>query len=725
MASKEDKKIIELALQRYQQAEEADAEFRREFVKDLEFISDDQWDSLSRQQRTESSRPCFTVDRINPSLRQIVNEERQNRPAILVRPAGSNATEEVAKVLAGIIRHIEQESSADAAYDTAGWYAAAGGVGYLRIRNEYEDEASFDQRLVIEAIADPMTVRYDPASVAVDGSDAEWAFIVDRITHSEYQRRYPEADDPDGEEWEDTLVEDPAWTNDNNLLIAEYFYRDLEAVKIYQVQDLVTGEVAVTRLAPPQEVIDAGLARIIQQRTTYLPTIRWCLMTSNRILERSTFAGDRIPIVPVYGESYFVNGQRFKCGAVRRAKDAQKILNYTTSNQVEIIDLNAKAPFIGAAGQFDTFEDNWRDANRKNFGYLEYNPTDVNGNPVPAPQRNSFEAPIQSVQATKLMAVEDIKAVFGIFDASLGAAGNETSGVAILARKEQSGVSNYHYYDNLVRSVRALGRILVRAIPEYYDTPRMVRIVKPNDEQEFVGINMVSDAGVIDLNLGRYDVVVKTGPSYSTRREEMVSKGLELISAYPNAAPLIADLVAEQLDFEGARQIARRLRAAVPPEIAAVDEEFSDNSAKAMVPQLQAQVRQAQSSLEALNAHAEEVERELAATKDELRLSRLRADVELTKAEMDQAIKMRGLEFDEQKTELDFLLKEQELLIQRDQLKLEEAKLALAGTVEMSAVGDRIFERAAQEEVRIATGGDAVDSATPSKIMESPSGLPG
>lgn len=717
------KKIIETALKRYHQAEEADAEFRREFVKDLEFISDDQWDSIARQQRTESSRPCFTVDRINPSLRQIVNEERQNRPAILVRPAGSDATEEVAKVIAGIIRHIEQDSSAEAAYDTAGWYAAAGGVGYLRIRSEYESMDSFDQKLVIEAVADPMTVMFDPASTAVDGSDANWAFIVDRISKDEFKARYPDADEPQ-DDWQDSLVEDPDWVDEDSLMIAEYFYKDHETVKIYQVQDMVTGEIAVTREAPPKDVQDAGLARVIQTRTTTIPAIRWCLMTSTRILESSVFAGDSIPVVPVYGESYFVNGRRFKCGAVRRAKDAQKILNYTTSNQVEIIDLNAKAPFIGAAGQFDTFEDNWRDANRKNFGYLEYNPVDVNGNPAGPPQRNAFEAPIQSVQATKMMAVEDIKAVFGIFDASLGAAGNETSGVAILARKEQSGVSNYHYYDNLVRSVQRLGKILVGAIPVYYDTPRQVRIIKPNDEQEFVAINQITEAGMIDLNLGRYDVVVKTGPSYSTRREEMVSKGLELIGAYPNAAPLIADLVAQQMDFEGAQQIARRLRAAVPAEIAAADEEFSDASAKAMVPQLQSQLQQAKTSLQALNAHSEEVERELAAARDELRLAKLKSDVEISKAEMDQDIKLKTLALDEQRTELDFLLKEQELLLQQKQLKLEEAKLSLAGVKEMSAVGDRIFERAAAEEVAAATRFNAVDSATPGEIKESPSGMP-
>lgn len=734
--NKKDRDIIRQALERFQQAQEADAEFRREFIKDLEFVSDDQWEPLARQQRTESSRPCFTVDRINPSLRQIVNEERQNRPSVMVKPTGSGSTEEIARIMQGMIRHIEVDSNADSAYDTAGWYAAAGGVGYLRVRTEYENTLSFNQKLLIEAVADPMTVFFDPTSVATDGSDARWAFIIDTLSREDFAAKYPDIDEPE-ESWTDSLTEDPDWYSSDSVRVAEYYYRSDRPIKIYQIQDMLTGETVVTQEPPPQALIDAGTLVVLQTRDSTEPVINWCLITSDRILKRSEWLGNHIPVIPVYGENYFVNGRRFKCGAVRRAKDAQKILNYTTSLQTEIIDLNAKAPFIGAAGQFDTFEDLWRDANRKNFGYLEYNPRDINGTAVGPPQRNAFEAPIQSVQATKLMAVDDIKAVFGIFDASLGAQGNETSGVAILARKEQSGISNYHYYDNLVRSVRHLGRILVDVIPEYYDTERVVRIIQPNDEQTLITINQLTAAGPVnDLSIGEYDVVVRTGPSYSTRREEMVSKGLELISAYPAAAPLIADLVAQQMDFEGAAQIARRLRAAVPPEIAAADEEVSDASARARLPQLQSQLQQAQTSLQALNAHAEEVERELAAARDELRLSKLKADVEITKAEMDQNIKIKTLELDEQKTELDFLVKRQELVLQEQQLKLEEAKLAVVGVKTMSEVADRTFEKETQHIERVATmkpgegetglGGikfDAPDLARPSEINKSPSGI--
>lgn len=742
--SEKEKKIIEEALERFKQSKESTQEFRREFESDLKFVADDQWDSLARQQRTSSSRPCFTIDRINPALRQIVNEERQNRPSIRVDPTSDGATEEVATVIADMIRHIEQDSNAESAYDTAGWYAAAGGIGYLRVRSEYESPTSFNQILKIETVADPMTVFLDYDSVTQDGKDAHWGFIVTNISKDEFRVKYPDSKmlkklDQINGDWGLYEANDPEWVDEDDIRVAEYFYKDYTPKTLYQVLDKVSGEVIETFERPPEEVVLAGFAEILNSRPTHECVVRWCIMTSEEILHQSTFPGPYIPIVPVYGEDYWVNGKRYTCGAVRRAKEAQKLLNFTTSLQAEIIDLNAKSPWIGAAGQFDTFEDNWRDANRKNFGYLEYNAIDINGTPIAAPTRNAIEAPISSVQQTKMQAVEDIKAIFGIYDASLGAAGNETSGVAILARKAQSGVSNYHYYDNLVRSVKQIGRILVDAIPIIYDTPRMVRIIKPNGEHKMAAINMVAENGkMMDLSIGRYDVVVATGPAYATRRQEMVEGGLSLLQAYPNAAPLIADVIADQMDFEGAKIMAKRLRAAVPPEIleATNDTEGMDNEAK--VQALTGQVKQMKQALEALNAHSAQVEQELKLEKEEKILLKMKQDVELKKAEMDQLVKLKGFEIDEQKTELEFLVKEQELMIQKRQMALEEAKLQLMGVQAMVETEDKIFDRSIEHVNRVATAKpgegetglgdiqfDAPDIAQASDRKSSPTGLTG
>ena len=742
MANDKDKKIIEEALERFKQAEEAENEFRQQFLEDLDFVSNEQWDPLAKQQRTSSSRPCFTIDHINPALRQIVNEERQNRPSIQVDPTGGGATIDVANVLAGMIRHIEQDSSADAAYDSAGWYAAAGGIGYLRVAAEYCAEDSFDQKLSILGVADPMTVFFDPNSVQPDGSDAEWAFIIDTMTKEEFEHKYPESkmleDMKQGRGWQDYSTNSPEWLDKDSIRIAEYFYKDYVRKTLYKVLDNLTGEVTDTTVRPPESLLTPAadsVARlmILKERPTFEVEVKWCLLTSEEVLKSSTFEGKHIPVVPVYGERYFVDGKLFRCGAVYRAKDAQKAINFTTSLQIEIIDLNAKAPYIGAVGQFDSMEKQWGSANRMNYAFLEYNAMDVNGTPVGPPQRNAVEAPIQAVAATKGSAVEDIRSIFGVTDLAQQAQQSEISGVAILARKQQQSVSNYHYYDNLVRSVKQIGKILVDTIPAYYDTPRMVRIIKPNDQQELVAINQMHKGKMLDLSVGKYDIVVQTGPSYATRRQEMVESGISLIEAYPQAAPLIADLLADQMDFEGAKQMAKRLRAAVPPEILQATEEGSEQDAEALVPKLQSQVQQANQNLQALNAHCGNVEQELKIAQEENKLLKLKNDAAVRKGDQDYDIELKKINLAEQQTELEFLAKTEEIVIQKKQLEIEQSKLAISGVKAASDIDDRMFNKHVEHMERVATmqpgtgelnvQAAAPTGAAPADLTAPPSGI--
>ena len=710
MTSEYDKKTLDEAMDRFDQALEASNEFRKHFKEDLKFASGDQWDQLAKQQRTESSRPCLTMDFINPALRQIVNEERQNRPAIQVNPTGGGATEDIGLVLAGMIRHIEQDSSADQAYDTAGWYAAAGGIGYIRLCAKYESIDSFNQKLCIETVADPMNVFYDPNSVQPDGSDANWAFIIDTLPKETFERRFPESkmlkemDDIGG--WDKYETNHEEWLDKDSIRVAEYFYKDYKDETLYEIMDHITGEIITTTIKPPQQSIDDGTVEILRQRTIQVPTVKWCVLSSEEILQETIFEGHHIPVIPVYGEDYWVDGKRFTSGAIRKLVDPQKVINFSASAEVELLDLNAKAPYIGAAGQFDSFEASWANANRKNYAYLEYNALDINGNPTPPPQRNTAEAPLQGAQSVKAGGIEAVRSIAGAQDpGSEQAIRSEVSGVAILARKQQQSISNYHYYDNLVRSVRYLGRILVDIIPKYYDTPRMIRIIKPDSQQEMVAINQIHKGKMIDLKLGKYDVVVQTGPSYSTRRQELVESGISLIQAYPQAAPLISDILAQNMDFEGAQQMAKRLRAAVPPEILAAsdDEKISPEDAEALVPQLKAQLQQSQQQLQAIAGQHQQLVEALHVANDKSQLEQLKIQVDADKNTKADALARKKLELEEQETELEYLVKEQELKIAFEELKLKKEQLGLQGVKVASDINESIHNHAIEHLDRVST----------------------
>lgn len=696
-----DRELIEGAQKRFELAASAFKDFFTKAEEDLNFCADDQWEPLARQNREISGRPCMQVDHVNPAVRQVVNESRQNRPSIEVDPVGDGADIDVAHIFGGLIRHIEYDSNADMVADVAEEYAVKTGLGFFRLISEYEDAKSFDQKLVFKAIHDPSTVYMDPFSREPDGSDQEFCFVVSNMPVDDFERQYPDSKMVTAAQtsgWENIDLPVSGWLTNESVRVAEYFYREYKNKKLYQLKNAVTDEVTVEITTPDIEKgIKDGTLEVLRTRDTETCTVKWVKMAADEILEPpTTWPSKYIPIIPVKGEEMWVNGERFMCGMVRRLRDPQRALNYLRSAQIEAVDLAPKAPFIGPAGAFDTFEQDWRDANRKNLAYLEYNQKDVNGDPI-APgsvQRSSVEPAIQAIMASGGAAIDDIKAISGVYDASLGNQSNEESGVAIIARKEQTSNANFHYYDNLVRSWKHAGRICVEVIPTYYDSERTIRIIKPTGEQEMKTINaVVGPDKKIDFKIGKYDVIVKTGPTYQTKRQRLVEQGTAIIKSYPEAAPLIADLLIGASDFEGAQEIAARLRTQVPPEVLAATGENGGGDPKAQLQAVQGQLNQASEAIKQLNAHAEQVENELKDTKEELQLTKLAQKADTTKAELDYNIKAKQLALDEATTELEFMVKEREFKMQEQQLEIQKQQLGIKATQAMADLNDTMHDK--------------------------------
>jgi hypothetical protein len=114
------------------------------------------------------------------------------------------------------------------------------------------------------------------------------------------------------------------------------------------------------------------------------------------------------------------------------------------------------------------------------------------------------------------------------------------------------------------------------------------------------GLRQAGDAAggverVFDLSVGKYDLSVRAGPSFTTRREEAASQMIEFIQAYPPAAGAIGDILARNLDWPGAEEIEQRLKAQI--EGGGVDPE-----AAAREQMLQAQVAQLSQALAVMEA---------------------------------------------------------------------------------------------------------------------------
>lgn len=134
---------------------------------------------------------------------------------------------ETAKVRQGLFRHIENDSSADVAYDTAHDFQVRMGLGYIRVGSGFCDPMSFDQELKIMEVENPFSIYRDPFSKAADGSDMNYAFAVEDLSADEFKEQFPQAEPHSGEEFNSIGHNKSLWAPGDTIRVAEYFSKNL------------------------------------------------------------------------------------------------------------------------------------------------------------------------------------------------------------------------------------------------------------------------------------------------------------------------------------------------------------------------------------------------------------------------------------------------------------------------------------------------------------------
>lgn len=588
----EEQELVEEAKKRFKLCCDDSSDIRAEALKDLNFIKGDQWDSKILKERSEDRRPALTINKLPTFVNQVVNDARQNRPMIKMRPVDSISDPATAEILNGLVRNIQNNGDYKSAIDSAFYYAVGCGMGFLRVLTDYEDEKSFDQMIKVERIENPMLV-YFPLSLikTADYSDAPYCFIRTSMSKDNFKEQYPDFADSDSDNFTSESLGDGSWETENLIWLAEYFKVEEEE---YTLHRLNTGEIIADDELP--EVLPEGIS-IIQSRQTTRRKVKWYLINNKNIIKEKEIPCQYIPVIPVLGQELIVDGDKCLISLVRFARDPQQFYNFFKSMEAEMIALAPKAPWLVADEQIAGYEMDWQASNRKNIAVLKYHSTSyADGRPMPPPQR--VDPPAVNMAAAMAMkeANDDIKATTGIFDASLGNKGNESSGKAIIARQRQGDTANYHFVDNLNKALRQLGRIFIDMIPNIYDMPRVIRIVGEDMTDEVVMINKLhndpkrGDNKLYDLTVGKYDVIVDVGPSYETKRIEAADNLTRIIGVAPQIAQYCSDIIVRNLDFPGAQELADRLKKTLPPQLIENQnpDKISESEVQAIVADLQA-----------------------------------------------------------------------------------------------------------------------------------------
>ena len=601
---------IEEAKQFLRLCNDSDSNNRAEALDDVRFAAGDQWPVDVQNSRVLEARPCLTINKLDAYVRQICNQQRQQRPRIKVHGMNNESDAKVAEIITGITRHIENQSDSDQAYDHAFEYCVKMGWGYWRVTTDYIKDDSFDQEIYIKRIENPFSVYFDPNSVQPDGSDAEKCLVTTVVSKAVFRKMYPDADDVQGFSSRGTGDTESEWVTKEDIRIAEYFYTEREKAMIIQLSDGTTG---YSDEMPSKEVLASAGITVIDKRDTWRKKIKWCKLTAMQILEEGEWAGKYIPIVPVYGQEVRVDDKHKKFGLVRMAKDPQRMYNYWATALTETVALAPKAKWLLAEGQDEGHENEWAMANIKAMPVLRYKQTDTEGRQAPTPVRLQPEPPPAGVMSALQGMNQDLMAVVGIFDPGQLPQGQQ-SGKALQGQQQQADMTNFHYYDNLTRSIRHTGRIILDLIPKIYDRQRVMRIIGDDGKPDMVTINEQGqdEQGVSkvlnDVTVGEYDVVMETGPGYNSKRQEAVDSMMGLLNADPTLMQTAGDLIFRNMDFPGAEVIADRLAASNP--MAQIDDKSP------IPPQVQMQLAQSKQQIQQLQQQiqAEEMDKKYRAT---------------------------------------------------------------------------------------------------------------
>lgn len=694
LSRKEQEKLLERIKDRYDTMYDSDQENRREALDDLKFVNVPgyQWDDNMKQERGQ--RPCYEFNKLRISGKRIINDMRANRPQGKVR-AVEGGDKKVAEINEGLIRNIWNVSDGDTVIDNAAEYQVNAGFAAWRVTTEYCDDGAFDQDIVIKPIKNPFTLYCDPASNDFLKRDAEDWLLTEKVTFKSYEAKYGK--DTEKSDFQDSIEfdDDENWQDEERVRIAEYWWKEPYKKELWMMQfPLEDGGVENKVVDSESDEADAirqdpeMMARIVRTREVMADRIMWCVVSGSKVLEGPTeFAGKEFPFIMIYGESIFVDGRPYWWGLPRFAKDAQRSYNIARTAISEAIAQNPKSPFWATQEQAKGLQNQWAEAHKKNLPFMLYNPDPKS--PGPPVRMGSAAVPVALMQESQI-ASDEIKAVTGIFDDSLGNKTDSQSGRAIYARQQQGEIATFNYQDNMAKGIRRTYEIILGLIPEIYDTERELRVLGSDGAEDYVKVNQtVMDyqtnkrIRINDLSTGKYDVTITVGPNFSTQRQEAAETYGQLSQQFPELMAAAGDLVFKSMDLPYAEEIADRLKTLLPPPIQKMLTEGNDIPPEAQQMMMQAEqamaqvqeygrlVQEAASELQEDQSLNKQEKAEINTALAQLKQAEAEFDAKIAKAMADLTSKEAGLT----KVEANVIVKDADVAKRSAEVSVREAQM--------------------------------------------------
>ena len=656
--------VLATAKKHFEETSSAWSDLHDIMLEDLNFLAGEQWDASLLADR--EGKPCLTINKLPAFIDQVVGDQLQNRPQVRFIPVDGHADPDTAEVMTGLFRHVEQQSDAEVAYDTASDSAVSCGKGTWRVLTDYSDPDSFDQEIRVERILNRFSVFPDPMAQKWDYSDGRYMFVIEDMAKETFEATYPDADHS---MW-DSNDATGDWITPDHVRVAEYFYKQSVPGMLYEIEFGDGMRQAVKELPDP----DADNPYIkIRDRKTSVDEIWWCKLTGTQILEGPTkLPGRFYPIILLWGKELVLDKKRIYRGAIRHAKDPQKLYNLSRSWSAERTALAKPSPYFVTPKMIENHEWMWNNAHREDRYYLLFNSDPKFPG---APQRQMPGVVDTAVQSEMMVADQEIHDTTGLQQASLGKRSNEKSGIAVMARQREGDVANYAYTNNLARALKYTGKVFLDLVPIIYDTARIVRILGPDGAEKMVKINQeyadekTGEPKYHDFAIGKYDVAVTIGPSYTTQRQESSASMMEIQKTLPPEVAMgTAPIVVKSLDLPGSEEFIERIEKYLPAGIA----EDKNPPQGGQTDQADLLVQQ-QAAMQKMAMQQQQAMAQVQMQKEQLMLDQ-------------EAVKLEGLKLDNQKKLMDLGKSHQDMV--HKEIHLERAvQNQPTGSYEMDGAG--------------------------------------
>jgi hypothetical protein len=557
--------------------------------------------------------PEITINLTDALVRRVVNNMKQQRPRGKAHPVGEGADVDTAKVINGLGRHVEYRSEASVAYDMGGDMAVRAGWGWWRVVVEYVTPDSWQKDMRIIPIRNIFSVHMDPSAMMPTACDGNWCVIDVILPRPEYKRLYPRADNAS---WRGSGAGDfkANWEDKEQIRLAEYFRIREKNETLHRIRTQVGTE--YSRFESDLPTLPPG-DKIIDRRPSARRMVEWFRLNGTKVVEREILPGTWIPVIRCEGNAVDIDGKVRRRGMIRAMKDPQRMVDYGETAKIKRLGLSTHAKYIAAEGQI-TGHPEWDDGNRIPHMTLIYKPITVvtaqgeallpPPQPIPPAQIEAGFAEFVQGMRSNLMAVSGMPNEPG-----QDMQGQVVSGRAIDKRQRLSDQSHFQYYDNQTLAIAHTWRIMLEYFPVVYVEPgRMQRIIGEDGTPAMTKLNERSDEepGITkiknDITVGRYDVVMDTGPGYDTKREEGAQNLIDLLGVQPLAeiiAKVGADLVFRSLDHPYMQELADRLSAQTPEGLQKIMAELPER-ARNIVQSLSQENAQLKQALQAAQADA-------------------------------------------------------------------------------------------------------------------------